>query len=365
MYLIWHFKQTTEVRAVIVDKTVYDKKAQEHNGITWLLKNEKYVDAQGNFYDKNQSYYGFFPITVDSFQIKDFQDWSKDELDSLAENLDFLYYADSYGVYENEWSKKKKINERSKLIYGGTSKKEVDLLELAHKKNKKIITEFNLIASPTRSRERKRIEKLFDFQWSGWVGRYYDVLDSNINADLPYWLKKSYVEQHQEWNFKNSGIIFVHRGGRIEILDAPSDLNDENMYILTNSFNQNEYDLPEELKYNFWFDILSYNGENEVVSTYQIMSNDRGDSLLSSWGLKNSFPALIRSKDKSFTYMCGDFADNDPGSYSAYFSGSHFFKPMFTDKTDKSAREYFYWDYFRPLVVNILKELDNEKESTK
>lgn len=357
MFLIWYSQKPIKINAVIIDKTVYNKGAQEHNAITWILKNEKYTNEEGEYYEKNKNYYGFFPVSSDSFKIKDFEQWETEQLDSLAENSDVLFFADAYGVYENEWSKKNKINERSRLIYGGTTRKDVELLEFAKQKNKKIIAEFNLIASPTRGAERRKVQKMFDFEWSGWVGRYYDILDTTINADLPFWLKNSYTKQHASWPFKGAGIVFVHSDGKVEILDALKHLEDEDMYILTAEEYQDKLNLPHKMKYNFWFDVLSSVGENNVVSKYQIYSNSTGDSLLRSWGLSNDFPALIKSKDSNFTYMCGDFADNDPGKYSALFKGAHLFKPMFIDKADKSARKYFFWEFYRPLVTSLLAEI--------
>lgn len=355
LFCWWYFSSTTPLKVVLFDKTVYNNKMLEHDAFNWVLTQNNIVKPDGELYDKEKDYYGFFPESKDSFSIKDIEGFSKLEIDSLAEELDLLVFTDTYGVYSNEWNEKKDVNERSKLIYGKTTFNEALLLESAKKKGKDIICEFNLIASPTSHRERKKIEELFDFKWSGWVGRYYDNLDTNINGDLPMWLKKNYVEQHNmQWPFTDAGIVLVHENERVEILGTEEYLLNEDITVTTSKKFQDSYNLPELTKYNFWFDITSDLGDNELISTYTINTSPKGDSVLNNCGIKKSFPAVFRSQDSSFHYLAGDFSDHTLDNFTRYFRGVYVFNSLFVDKFDKSARNYFFWEYYRPLIESIL-----------
>lgn len=364
-FLFWYTSEKQKVKIVLFDKTVYDEKVVEHDAFFWLLTNNNFVNSEGEYYDPREDYFGFFPIGRDSFQLKTIEDYSKFEVDSLASSLDLLVFSDSYGVYSNEWESKKNINERSELIYGRTTLKEVELLKSAKQQEKHILAEFNLLASPTRGYERREIERIFDFKWSGWVGRYYDNLDTNINSDLPMWLKENYTKQHNNsWPFSKEGIVLVNENDRIEILSNALDLKNENIIIKTAKQFQTAYQLPDTIKYNFWFDIIGDIGTNELVSEYQLETTTRGDSILASCKIPNNFPAVFRSSDHKFHYLAGDFSDHDLHDYTRYFKKIEWVKGLFIDRSDKSARQDFFWEYYRPLIKNILDGITaNNRES--
>ncbi len=87
------------------------------------------------------------------------------------------------------------------------SKEDIGLLQRMKDKHKLIITEFNTIGSPTPPEIRRQFEEMFAIRWSGWIGRYFENLDTTVNKELPRWLINNYLSQHNHrWPFKKDGV---------------------------------------------------------------------------------------------------------------------------------------------------------------
>jgi hypothetical protein len=224
-------------------------------------------------------------------------------------------------------------------------------------KKKLIINEFNIIASPTSYNIRKQYEKEFDINWSGWVGRYFDNLDTNINKELPNWLIRNYKEQNNnQWPFTMSGIAFVRNDDRIVILENKTHLRNEVPRIITNPNYVKLYGLTTSMKYPFWFDICSTGLKNDVISEYYILTNNKGDSTLNAWNIPKVFPAVIKSnQDYPYYYFAGDFCDNPISMKTSYYKHIEKFDFLFY-KPSINERDSFFWRYYRPLVTKILKD---------
>jgi hypothetical protein len=359
MYLTWYFSSFKELRCIIVDKTVYNEKREEHSSFNWILNYEKYCKQGNQLYNKDTDYFGFYPHKDEKFSIRDFENMNVFSIDSIVENNDVFYYNDAYGVYSNQWYHHVSLSERSKKIYGGATHVEALLLKKAHQKNKLILTEFNILASPTNEQVRKDLEQEFKFSWTGWVGRYFNNLDTTINKELPKWLKKNYLNQHNHaWPFKKSGIVLINENDQIEILEMDRHLKHKHLMISTKDVYQTEYDIPEKLKFNFWFDIIENVQDNQIISTYELATNRSGDSILKKIGIPNRFPAAICSPTKRFYYFAGDFSDNNIYNYSCYFRGIPLFRDFFIDRKDLTDRKYFFWYYYRPFLSKVLEEYE-------
>jgi hypothetical protein len=64
-------------------------------------------------------------------------------------------------------------------------------------KNKLIITEFNMLAPPTKAVFRKQAELLFGLNWTGWLGCYFVNLDTSKTPGVPPWLVRLSVHGHR------------------------------------------------------------------------------------------------------------------------------------------------------------------------
>ena len=367
MRLGWKYSKKKETEIFILDKTVLNHTHQEHVSFYWVLNNNRYVKPYGNIFLPMFDYYGFFPDEKGGYEISDINSKSKKELEQLSIDNDMIYYTDAYGMYWAEWYDEYpfirpkyppiEVGERSPLIYGGMTNNELELLKLMKNKKKLIINEFNIIASPTPNYIRKQYEKEFDITWSGWVGRYFENLDTNMNRELPNWLVNNYKEQNNnQWPFTKSGIAFVRNDDKIVILENQTDLINEIPIIITNPSYVKPYDLPTVITYSFWFDICYAGPKNDIISEYHIISNNRGEAILKMWNIPNVFPAVIKSnQDYPYFYFAGDFADNPISMRTSYYKYIEKFDFLFY-KLSINDRKSFFWRYYRPLVTKILKD---------
>lgn len=366
-WLVWYYQSDKEMKVLIVDKTVLNKDVQEHVSLKWILNHERFVKEDGDSYDPDLDYYGFFPDEEGGYEIHDFSLFEDYQLDSIIDYYDMIYYTDAYGIYIAEWwdaypevapkdYNKIPPHERSRHLYGRLTKPELQILQGMKDQKKLIMTEFNIIASPTRNNERKAFEEMFSLEWSKWVGRYFYSLDTTVNQELPGWVKRNYVHQYGEWPFENSGIIFVRNDDRIVIVENDTHLTHEVPIIHTDSIYCAIYGIPEEMKYPFWFDIISIEEPNVRISEYHISVNREGDSILSHFDIPTVFPAIIKAEgDYPFYYFSGDFADNPISTNSSYFKQSALASSMSYDEMTKE-RISFFWDFYRPLTTKILTD---------
>jgi hypothetical protein len=362
-YLLWVMKESRPLKVLIYDMTVPFIDREEHKSLSWVLIHEKFTTLN-QLNRPDQNYKGFFPLSDFKFITKDFQKFSKEEVLQVADSLDMAYYTDTYGVYTNEWYNDTLINERSSKIYGGLNNNDLLLIRRLKESGKLILAEFNFLASPTPHSIRVQAEELLDIKWTGWVGRYYDPLDTVINKDIPIWARKLYKKQYgKPWDFHQPGILFVSENDRIVVLEMDRTLAEEIPWIYTSQYGQQKYDLPQEITYPYWFDILESGASNRVVSKYKIYTNPAGKKLLSDNGIPDVFPCVIENREKNYYYFAGDFCDNPIYIESAKFTGVSFFHKFFYDKYNYIDRTPFFWHFFRPMVTNILEEYNVQLET--
>ncbi|HET6226775.1 MAG TPA: hypothetical protein VFF27_10885 [Bacteroidia bacterium] len=359
-HLLWMLKPVSALDIIIVDKTVSDTQKNEHASLTWLLNNLKIVKKENKELYSIDNYYGFFPRNNEKFDINDFEKRSEPELRELSSEHEMVYITDSYGVYSNEWYHHEQISERSNLIYGGLTTKDISLLERFKSEKKLIVTEFNCIGSPTSKQVRGRFEELFQLKWTGWIGRYFDNL-SVKNVDIPRWLINNYKKQHQDkWEFKKSGIAFVNENDQIEILEEGKDLVSAIPTIHTNEEQMKRFGIPKMVNYPYWFDILKIENTNVPVSLYHIETTPNGDRIMNTNGILKTFPAIIEhnAEDYKFYYFAGDFADNKISTKLSQYVGVPWIKSTLSS-FHEGDKENFYWNYYYPLMSKIIKDYYN------
>ncbi|MHB9012069.1 MAG: hypothetical protein ACYC49_07565 [Ignavibacteriaceae bacterium] len=355
----WWIEGKKELKVVIVDKSSLTDQGIEHRSFNWVLYHDRYCKADRSLYSMSNDYYGFYPGKNKHYEIKGLESFSDEKLKELADHSDMTYFTDTYGIYKKDWYGNNYNGDISKLIYGGMSDQDLKFLLMMKSQHKLIMTEYNDIATPTSKEIRNKFEDSFGVRWTGWVGRYFQNLDTTINKGIPIWLVRDYKLQHNnKWPFKKSGIAFVNDNGRVEVLDKNRDLKDEVPYILTNERNQERFQVPEKIKYSYWFDVMLTSHSNDVISVYQIKTNTRGDSILNSMNIPNPFPAVIEhyDKDYKFYYFCGDYCDNLVDMLFTDFLGISNFSSLFYSSNEISERESFFWLYYKPLVSTILHE---------
>lgn len=364
MHWLWQLKPAIPMDIILIDKTVSDPEKNEHASFTWLLNNLKLVTSTTKTLYSLDDYYGFFPLKDEKFDVHDFEKMNSNELKKISNANQAAYITDSYGVYSNEWYKHAQISERSNLIYGGLTDKEITVLTQLKEQKKLIIAEFNCIGSPTKQNVRNDFEELFHIKWTGWVGRSFDNL-SQSNKDIPRWLINNYKQQHKNnWPFKRGGIAFVNESDQIEILEDGKDLINSIPLIYTNEAHISEFKIPGKIPYPYWFDILQTDNTNIPVSIYHIHTTASGDSIMSKNGILKTFPAVLQHQgdDYTFYYFAGDFADNHISKNMSHYSGIAYIKSILSS-FHENDREDFYWNYYYPLVSKILLDYHSQKNN--
>lgn len=363
---IWWISPDQSLDVLVLDKTVPRTNYREHSGIFWALDYDKFIKTNGEEYFKEKDYLGFFPSEdkKENGTIDDFSTLDPKDLDELASGADLIYVADTYGVYERDFSGGENEIEINEKIYGGLSQTDIDFLTLAKEKEKTIIAEYNTMASPTPKSIRTQFEMLMGLKWTGWIARFFDELDPLKNGDLPQWLIQNYLSQNPgKWAFWGPGLVFIHESGEIQIMKYDEDFNNETPLIRTPRFNKLGYDLPEVVPYPDWFDIVLIEREYEVISYFDIGVTSQGLERLRAMGLPRFFPAAVvkDNGDGKMFYFSGDFSDMRGNLGSAKFKGLPFLYRGLYVPSNYRDRQSFFWNYYLPLTRQLLANTYQEK----
>lgn len=366
MWLFWLFTPHKKLVVAIIDKTVLDKTGQEHISLNWILNHHRYTKNNKSGYKIDRDYFGFFPKDNQKFRLKGLERFSTSQLAKLSDDADLAYFTDTYGIYNQEWYQQKTKQRSSGILYGGLSKQDLDFLKLMKEKEKLIVTEFNTIGSPTSPDIRTQFETMFGMKWTGWTARYFNSLDTVINKELPVWMVKNYKAANGDrWTFKKAGIVFVSDRDQVVVLEDSVHLNNPMPYILSTASGQEQYGLPEKMKYPFWFDVILPVGQsNKIAAKFDLSLNPTGRAELKRYGIPASFPAVLHQNaiHPKFYYFSGDFCDNPISLTTSYFKGIGLFKFLFYDTEDPMERKSFFWNFYKPLITNILEKENDEKK---
>ena len=342
-FWLWKLKESHELNILIMDKTVADKSYREHNGLVWLLNNQKYVKANGEAYYVESDYKGFKPTGDKEYKVS--------ELPNTLDKYDVIYLTDQYGVYEEEFYGSNKLGERSEQIYGGLQIGDIEKIEdsLFQTKNKTLIAEFNTFASPTSDEAREKITNLLNVSWNGWIGRCFFELDG---SEVPIWVKENYEASYgKKWDFKGDGIVFINKDDYVVVLSG-EELDGDKVQFATTSQGEENLGVSIESNYGYWFDMVSTKEDKNVLATYTLPVSKKGKEVLDGYNLPISFPAIIKNTNKQYTsyYFAGDYADEGevPSIYKTV--GFDIWKKYVT------YRNSFYWNSYVPIMKSILKD---------
>ena len=357
-YLIWFSTPSKNAGILVIDKTVRDKSLTEHQGIFWTLEHSKIQKTDGGFYDPSEDYLGFFPNGKETFgEKKDLGGKSKAQIDDLVAKHDLVFLADTYGVFENDFTKPP-VESPSKKIYGGMDLAEIQLISSAKRQGKTVIAEYNAMASPTPKPIRMEFENLMGIKWTGWIGRYFDELDTTQNKDIPRWMVKQYQNQHGAWNLIGPGLIFLKESGEIEAFIFNRDVLNKTPLIRTQKVNKHGFTLPQVVPYPDWFDVVMIERDYQVVSYYDINPTAEGLKRLRSMGLPRFFPAVVfrQLENSRQYYLAGDFSEIKESLGSPRFSGLPFLWRSLYVAADFTDRRSFFWNYYNPLLEQMIDQ---------
>lgn len=291
-FWLWKLKGTKELNVLIMDKTVPDSSYREHEGLVWILNNQKYVKSTNDSYIKQKDYVGFKPDANKNVRVSTLpEDLSKYEV---------IYFTDQYGVYEEEYFGMNNLGERSDKIYGGLELEDIAKVEKAlfQNNNKTLIAEFNTFASPTSDEAREKITNLLHVSWSGWIGRYFSDMDS---TEVPIWVKENYERIYKKkWAFKDFGMVLINKDDHVVVLSG-DELLQKKMLFSTTDKGEKIFGESITSEYGYWFDIVEAKEMNDVLATYTFPVNKKGKAIITEYGLPSQFPAIIQNSNQQYT----------------------------------------------------------------
>jgi hypothetical protein len=354
----WTFQSKKPMNIILVDKTVPTLERDNHKSFNWILTNERFVKRSNkSSYSYRKDYTGFIPKRP--LREKKFE-WTRIELANvikLADSCDAVYYADTYGVFFNDWYKGINKSRKSRKLYGDLSGNDVLLLNEMQKKNKLMIMEYNCLDYPTAPYYSIRAQEKLGITFSGWSGRYFSSLDT-LGQDFPIWMTTMYRKQYKKpWSFSKAGVVFL-KDKYIIVLEEGIHLVNALPLILTDSVYCEKYGVNPSVAFHNWFDVIDPL-KNNVVSKFKIETTPVGDTLLFENDLLNSFPAVVQEPvNQRIYYFSGDFAHGEAPMWISRFKGVDKLKGiLYSDKPEDIRR--FFWLYYKPLINGIFTDYYN------
>jgi hypothetical protein len=354
----WTFQAKKPMDIIIVDKTVPTLEREHHKSFTWILDNERFVKKEKKTsYSYRKDYFGFFPQRPLREHKWDRNDYRLTDLINLAEKNDAVYFADTYGVFFNDWYRGINKSRKSRKLYGGLNNNDFLLIKEMKDRNKLIILEYNAFDYPTAQFESVRTQDKLGIKFSGWTGRYFSTLDT-IGDDFPIWVTTMYRKEYKKpWKFTKAGIVLLKEKDII-VLEEGTHLKNPMPHIITDEANTAKYGVTTSVAFDRCFDIIDPL-QNLVISKFKIETTAPGDSLLAGNGLLSEFPAVVKeSATQSIYYFSGDFANGDIPIWASRFKGVEKLKGiLYSDKPEDTRR--FFWLYYRPLINGIFTDYYN------
>ncbi len=363
-YLIWFFKSEKPIEIFIINKTVSSLSRIENKSVFWALNYNKFVRKKGQMYDYINDYYGFFPLKPHDDKDYKIKDISINDIDSLSDHYDMAWFVDTYGLSFGDWYGYSNSDQFSRMLYGGLNQNDYMFIKEMLNKNKLVIAEFNLFASPTSYLLRSKIEKMLNIYWSGWTGMYYDNLDYTLNQDVPAWIVDQYRKQNErEWMYTKPGIILVNDNSSVIVLENETHIDIEAPLVITSDYMAERYGVTTEVHYPHRFDISFAADTTNVISHYELSVNSNGERLLKKHNIPSRFPAVTVNVDNGlFYYLAGSFSDYELSIISSCFQGAGELD-YFLNKNRTDSKSDFFWTYYYPLVSNVILEYYNSLES--
>jgi hypothetical protein len=351
----WSVQSKKAIDVIIVDKTVPTMDREHHKPLTWILTNTRFVKKEKKTsYSYKKDYFGFYPQHPIRDKKWDRNDYRLADVINLAEKNDAIYYADTYGVFFNDWFRGINKSRKSRKIYGGLNNNDFLLLKEMKDRNKLIIMEYNSFDYPTAQFESVRTQEKLGITFTGWTGKYFTSLDTT-EKDFPVWMTAMYRKQYKKpWVFTKPGVVILKEKD-IVVLEEGTTIKNALPRIITDETYSKKYGVVESVAFDQWFDIIDPL-ENKIISKFKLETTSLGDTLLITNGLLSEFPAVVQDPvSERIYYFSGDFATYNVPFCTARFKGIEKLKGVFySDKPDDTRR--FFWLYYRPLINGIFSD---------
>ncbi len=356
LFLKWAFQEKKPLDIIVVDKTVPTISRLNHKSFMWVLNNERFVKKENkSSYSFRKDYYGFYPLKP--LREKQFKrkDYRLAELIELAEANDALFFADTYGVFFNDWYQGLNKNRRSRKLYGGLNNNDYLLMVEMKNRNKLVVLEYNTFDYPTASLERYKTEEQLGIKFTGWTGKHFHSLDS-LSKDFPVWITGMYRKMYNKpWTYTGSGVVLIKDNRDVIVLEEGKELQSSEVSITTIPEFAEKHGLPAAVSFTNWFDIVQPINNN-VISSFNLNTTAKGDSILYSVFLSKVIPAVIQEPENMRTYyIAGDFTFYNFPQWTSKIDNIE--KVMSAIRGNNAEISHkFFWDYYRNLMKGIFDD---------
>lgn len=353
----WYIKPKTQLNVAVLDKTILtveegndidiDSVYRKHQGLFWLLKQQRYVFEDNSFYENETDYFG--PILNNDGQIE-----SDRELSDLDYTPDLMYISDVYGAVDDTYG----YYDNSTAKGAGVTVDDMSVISYSHEIGATIVAEMELFNSNLDSTIYSQLSSLLGVKPTGWVGRYvYDLQDF---TDVPDWAPPMYEKQEGvEWQFSGPGIILVS-DEKIIILEQKSDFESKNLLqIHINEDYKKEFRGCEKVNFYNWFEIVEPVGDSEVIASFEFDVNATGMEKLKGVLKSPKFAAISRKTTEGkapIYYFAGDFNDYvNKENYNGFLFANRVYRWLAYDRQGDISN--FFWNFYNPLTVKILSDI--------
>lgn len=359
----WPLSPCRDINMLVVDKTVPDNDFREHRAIFWIAEHRRFSKPDGSFYRAEKDFRGYHPASgkKETLTFSDLTD------------IDLLYLADSYGIYDYPegfelYEAKLPFEIQDiKLLYGGLSLEEVKAVEeFALKENKVVIGEHNIFGYPTYldPEASLRLQALFAVGYTGWLARYYSDLDQ-----VAFWLKKSYEELYgKKWDLRGPGLVFIHEevpslGWRSDLVIITADELTGPWPVINTGTDRLAGKTSQNIPYLYWVEVLEVLPGAEVLAYYDLPLADEARTALNKRGLPERFPAMVHYNPSGAArrfYFAGDFADQLPALLTSRLAGSARVQRLMSYLPGFPNEYRFYFQWYEPVLTSILHQAAGE-----
>ena len=358
VFVGWQLAPKTRLNVCLLDKTILTVEDgndidirsvyRKHQGLFWLLEQQRYVFEDDSFYNTKTDYFG--PMLDENGQIQ-----SQRELSTLDYVPDLMYISDVYGAVDDTYG----YYDQSSAKGAGITVDDMSVISYAYENGATLVAEMELFNSGLDSSIYSQLSSLCGVKPTGWVGRYiYDLQDF---TDVPDWAPPMYEKQEGvEWQFSGPGILLVS-ADKIIVLEQKTDFESKNLLqIHINDNYKKEFGSCDKVNFYNWFEIVEPNSDTEVLASFEFDVNATGMEKLKGVLKSPTFSAAMRKKSDGKApvyYFAGDFNDYvSHENYNRFLFADSVYRWISYDRQGDISN--FYWNFYNPLMKKVLKNIE-------
>ena len=301
---------------------------------------------------------------------------------------DFIYIADTYGVYREDFTTSiekdgeiitvsassdpemlKHLFEQgqldvhmdySKLLFGGLSEKDIEVLEKHGDAGGDIFFEFNAFCDPTSPNIRTRAEAIAGVKWTGWSGRF--LPNPQDKDDAPHWLERQYIQQFPNKKLPSvPSLLLAHRDGRVFLIESNEDMVEVLPTLHLKDAYLDRFPMANTPYYYFWFAIMKpdLKADTKVLAEIHLSAPKGKEGLYDLLDIPQKIPLLTeRTVGKSHRYhfaIDGSDLREDLGNYP--YAGLDILNSLSPKNRGNSINQrQVFWQFYLPMLKVILWE---------